>query len=254
MITPPPEWTRGYFAPLYADVYEGPLADATNTELEADFLEEVFAEVKGEPLLDIGCGFGRHVQPMRKRGHHVVGLDLYPHLIQRMSKRGRRAVCGDMRRLPFAEAALAGAWCLFNSFGYFPHEENLAALKDWGRVIRPEGHVVLQVPNRPVMGKIAEEFAPSQMMTNDFCVTEVYDYDRDSKSMKGRGLWQFKGREQPWEFTLRMYTLKELERALGKAGFDTVEVREDFDSEEFKERASTQLILTARRRAARSLP
>ncbi len=249
MISPPPDWTREYFAPLYADVYSGPLAGATDTELEAEFLDAVFAGAKGEPLLDIGAGFGRHVRPMKKRGHRVVGLDLFAHLLGRMPQRGRRAVCGDMRRLPFAGASFAGAWCLFNSFGYFSHEDNMATLAEWGRVVRPGGHLVLQVPNRPAMARIARSFAPSQMMTEDFCVTEVYDYQSETKSLAGRGLWQYKGREHHWEFAMRMYTRAELERALAKAGFDTVDAREEFDSGDFRDRSSAQLILTARRRA-----
>lgn len=243
----PADWPSSYFVPLYGDVYAGPLAPAVDTDEEVDFLARTFAHAKDELLLDIGCGFGRHLKPMAKLGFRVVGLDRFAHLPARIPKRGRRAVAADMRRLPFADATLGGAWCLFNSFGYFAHAENMACLAEWARALRPGATLAMQIPSRPGMSKIADAHVPSRMMAKDFTVSEAYGYDTESKSLVGRGEWEFKGRRHAWEFALRMYTRAEMERALRKAGFDTVETWEGFSGEDFEERASSQMVLTARK-------
>lgn len=244
----PTNWAERYFVPMYADVYAGPLSRAVDTHAEVEFLAETFADAKGEALLDIGCGFGRHLRPMAARGFRVAGIDRFAHLMARIPKRGRRVAAADMRRLPFADGSFGGAWCLFNSFGYFPDRENVACLKEWARVLKPGSGLVMQIPNRPAMAKIAEEYVPSRMMTEGFVVSESYGYDGESKSLVGRGEWEMKGQRHAWEFAVRMYTRGELERALGKAGFDTVETAEGFCGEEFADRSSPQMVIVARKR------
>src|SRR5690606_24052310 len=113
-----PDWAPNFFTSLYAEVYRGPLFDKAATEADIALLAEVFGDCKG-PDVDIGAGFGRHAAPLRKRGINVIALDRFRHLLDRHPRRGRRVVQGDMRWLPFAPAKLAGAYLIFNTFGYF---------------------------------------------------------------------------------------------------------------------------------------
>ncbi len=249
MTTALPHWTHRFFTPTYQKVYEGPLFDEDSTKQEAAFLAEEFAPVRDGLILDIGCGFGRHRLQMLKKKFRVVGLDRFVHLLQAHPKKNRLVSAADMRQLPFAEATFAGgAYCLFNTFGYFSHNENMEMLDDWSRVIAPGGRLVMQIPNRPVMADIARNFQPSQMFGPNCQITEMYEYDMAEKSLVGRGIWQIGNEEQTWEFRLRLYTKKEIERALNKAGFDAVTIFEDYDRESFNERTSSEMVIVARKK------
>ncbi|MDX1972216.1 MAG: class I SAM-dependent methyltransferase [Candidatus Sumerlaeia bacterium] len=242
-------WTEQYFSPMYNRVYSGPLLSEANTELEIEFLESVFTELLPAPIVDVGCAFGRHVKELKARKWPVVGLDRFRHLLTEHPKRGRRLVNGDMRLLPFLPGSIGGFFCLFNSFGYYPHEDNMATLHEWGKALMPGGRLVLHVPNRPVMAQIARDFAPSQMITHDFVLIETYGYEAEEKTMVGSGVWQFPNAAQPWSFRLRLYTRTEMERAFKKEGLKMVELFEDFEGTEFDDKDSTHMVIVAEKQA-----
>ena len=245
-LQPPPDWWREYFTPLAREVYAGPLKDPVATGHEVDFLASVFDGVDG-PLLDIGAGFGRHVRGMRKRRFRVVALDALRHMVASHPARGRRAVVADMRRPPFRPGAFAGAWCLFNSFGYFPFDENPGMFAEWARVLAPGARLVLQAPNRPVMAQIARDFPPSHMMQSDFMLTETYEYDAATRTLHGVGAWMYKDQQQSWEMFVRMYTLGELARELRRAGLEVERACEDYSGAPFDAKESPQMVIVARK-------
>lgn len=245
--TEPPHWSHRFFTPLYRSIYEGPLFNPGETEADCEALAKVFASIPVPRVLDIGSGFGRHARRLRQRKIPVVALDRFPHLLEGIPKRGRRAIAGDMRALPFADRSFGGAYCLFNTFGYFESRENLAMLKEWARVLAPGAPLVLQAPNRPVMAQITREFPPMRMMTEDSSVTETYEYDSTNRQLIGRGVWQVGEEEQTWEFRLRLYTRGEIARALGRAGFAVVETFASTEGDPFEERHSPSVVFLAHR-------
>jgi len=224
------------------------LLDKVSTEAEVQLLREVFKGCKG-PVLDIGAGFGRHATPLAKSGVRVVALDRFHHLLSKHKGRGRRMVQADMRRLPFAEHSLAGAYCIFNTFGYFENKENARMLKGISRVLAPGASFVLQCPNRPVMARLTREFPPMRMLSADAMLTETYTYDASRRSLLGRGHWQVRGRDQTWQFALRLYTRGEVARMLKSAGLEVIEQYSGFNPRDpFAPRSSSEMVLVCQRR------
>lgn len=236
-------WTSNYFSPIYNRVYSGPLYQEGNTELEVEFLERHFTRVLPDPLVDIGCAFGRHLKLLKKNKFPVVGLERFYHLLEDHPKRGRRLVCGDTRKLPFLDGAAGGVYCLFNSFGYYERDDNQEILNEWGRVLKPGGRAIFQIPNGPVMADITRDFAPQQMLTGNFTMTETYEIVEDDLTMQGRGCWEFGPEKQYWEFRMKLYTMDQIVEGLAKAGMKIIECFEDYDESDFDIDDSAEMVL-----------
>ena len=99
----------------------------------------------GVPLLDLGCGDGRHLQWLAAAGHEVVGLDLSAHLLalakERHSEPPVPLLRGDMRKLPCKNDSMAAVLSLFTAFGYFgPPAANGEPVAEIARVLQRGAH------------------------------------------------------------------------------------------------------------------
>ena len=86
----------GTALPLPLDRYVGP-ADATDQRLLRD--------LRG-PVLDVGCGPGRHLHALAARGVFALGVDLSPAAVELATGRGARAVVASI----FDELPGSGRW------------------------------------------------------------------------------------------------------------------------------------------------
>ena len=89
------------------DEHGGELPFALRRYLEAPTAEEhgVLARAIG-PVLDIGCGPGRHVIALSRRGVVAVGVDISPLAVRLARKRGANVIEGSI----FDRLSGAGTW------------------------------------------------------------------------------------------------------------------------------------------------
>jgi SAM-dependent methyltransferase len=70
------------------------------TENEVDFLVGALALGAGDRVLDVGCGPGRHLAALRRRGIAAAGVDISASFVGLAAAAGLPVVRGDARRLP----------------------------------------------------------------------------------------------------------------------------------------------------------
>ena len=102
--------------------------------LEARYLAEWLAGLRGKRVIDVGCGTGRWIESMGG-----IGVDLSREMLTHSRAKGR-IVQGDALRLPFASAAADVVLCTL-SLGYMSPVRT--AMEEMRRVARPGGVVIV---------------------------------------------------------------------------------------------------------------
>jgi SAM-dependent methyltransferase len=132
---------------------EEPSAPANKPRPLAPFRKhtDVLAEAvptAGRRALELGCGDGRLLAWLLRRGADAVGLDPDPAQLARAAGAlggPGRLVRGRAERLPFAPALFDLVLC-FNSLHHVPVAGQPAALAEAARVLRPGGDLVVVEP------------------------------------------------------------------------------------------------------------
>jgi SAM-dependent methyltransferase len=133
MDTPPPHSSEVYRYPRYYAIgYQW------NTEAECDFIEaclKTYGSAKAKRILDIGCGAGRHLIPLAKRGYQMAGIDRSPEMITYVEEQAKAArveitaSVDDLRRLT-GTGTYDAACCFMDTFRFLlTNEEILSHLR-----------------------------------------------------------------------------------------------------------------------------
>lgn len=216
------------------------LLEPFHTEAEARYetaaLRELLGLAQGDRILDLGCGWGRHLRLLAAAGHDVVGLDLSVPLLRRARRRDvddgpdsetgedseppRRVplVAADMRTLPLADETFDAILNLATSLGLFTADPPaVRALAEMARALRPDGKLLLEGMHR---ADVEAHFASRDAWTlrdgTRVRVRRRFDPRRgvSHEVMRWDGP-EGKGRKR---HSLRIRTADEVERLLEAAG------------------------------------
>ena len=132
------EWFEDWFDKDYVEVYGH--RDQREAEAAVAMALARAPQLGTGPVLDLGCGAGRHLAVLRRSNPLAFGLDLSRDLLG-LAPAGLRPwlLRGDMRALPVRAAALAGICMWFTPFGYFSDAQNRTLCGRLRDLLRPGG-------------------------------------------------------------------------------------------------------------------
>ncbi len=99
--------------------------------------------VRGQLVLDLGCGVGDQAAELVARGAHVIGIDINEELLREAWSRSLENAefrLHDLRALPELGVLADGMWCSFAA-AYFP--DLPGTLESWATHLRPGGWIGL---------------------------------------------------------------------------------------------------------------
>ncbi len=218
-----PDW---YDYPQYYD-----LAFVDDTPIEADFVEAAcrrFARGRVRRLLEPGCGGGRLLIELAKRGYATTGFDNNPRMLAHLRRRSRRrnvdvaAFAADMAefRVPHRFDA---AFNTFNTFRHLLTEDAARShLRSTALALRPGGIYVLGFHLLPpdAAEECIERWRAERGRTRVHFTLRVVDSSRRRRIERLRVVMRVRTPATDFrvatEFPLRLYTARQFARLLAQ--------------------------------------
>ena len=140
------EWFREWFGPLYEELYSHRDPDEAARQV-ASLLS--WTGVPDQPVLDAGCGAGRHLLQLRRSGCRCLGMDLSGHLLSRALESGAGPVFrADLRHPPFRPGSFGMVAGFFSVFGYLDTPvQDVELFRSLADLVAENGWFFLDLPN-----------------------------------------------------------------------------------------------------------
>lgn len=216
---------------VYAHPQYWDLAFRSETALEANFIESACRKYVPFPVrhfLEPGCGSGRLLVEMARRGYQVTGFDnALPALRYLRRKLRRRRLRAEVFDADLAEFELAApvdtAFCTFNTFRHLVSEATaLRHLECVARALKPGGIYILGLHLLPI--DVAEEsherWTARRGSTQVTGTLRVLHFDRRHRLERLRLSLRVRARDKDLrlrqDFDFRIYTAAQLRRLLAK--------------------------------------
>jgi ubiquinone/menaquinone biosynthesis C-methylase UbiE len=243
----PAETWDALFSDFYLRAFANDEADA-DADANAQSAARLAACPAGGDLLDVACGYGRHAIPLARAGYRVTGVDRSPTLLAEARRRAGDGapdlVEADYRELPFPDESFDAALNLFTSLGFYGDEEDVKALAEIGRVLRPAGRLVIEIMHRDrlVHGFHEQDW---RLVGEGRLLLEQRSFDAAAGvAQTTQTLIEKTGERDSRSFAVRVYTATELVAMLNRAGFDDARCYGDLEGGPFD--TTTRLVIVAR--------
>lgn len=223
-------WYHTFFHGLPQTAWKAAQTDE-QTQLDLELLVETLEFGPGDRLLDVFCGYGRHALPLARMGTRVVGVDISEEYITELRRAAQSsnllidAIDGDFLSLPVQQLAQQGpfdaAYCLGNSFSFFPQVDMLAFLSRIAELLKPGGRFLAHTQ------MVAESVLPDYQVRNwqpvgDPANPILFMVENEYNPLEGRIdshlTYVYNGRTETRTARHYVYMLAELRRLFTQAG------------------------------------
>ena len=252
-----PAWPLDYFGDAYLEIYSRFLYDREEIRDEVDFIVRTLDLKPDDRILDLACGFGKHIPFFLGKKLRCHGLDIsLPYLLHAggmiPGKKAKKTalVRGDMRSLPFSSERFKAVVCLFNSFGYFKKtkpDPHLKVLREAARILHPGGRFLLEVPNKKPVVAMVRNNPQTLQCGSDFMIHELWDYDPETSMLHNRTSFVAGKSQSRAGYRLKLFTRGELKNLFQRAGLLEKAVFGDYTGSDYSPFASPHLIMIGKR-------
>jgi len=246
---------------LLARYYD--LENASFTEDLSFWLE--LAEEFGDPILELGCGTGRVLLNLARRGYAITGLDNSPEMLDRLQAKLKQASTGHLTTPPgllqsamndFNVAGAAPFSLALIPFNTFMHlltpADQIAALACVRRHVKTGGALALDLPN-PGEAYAAQEQGLTlerSFLDGNCLVQQLSSVALDRAAQLAHITWVYDSippdgivKRTVIPLTLRYTFPAEMSLLLERSGFTLMHLYGDYDRSLFADGSSRMLVV-----------
>lgn len=236
MQRPHDDWHQEFFGGLWLEVQRTSFSAEENAGI-ADAIADILQLDKGASLLDVPCGDGRIAIELAARGFRVTGVERQPEMLARARREAARRghevewIEQDMWSLS-PGSSFDAAICPWTSLGYGSREQDQDFLSSVGRSLVENGLFLFETHVYETLLHAFEEQVARR--AGDILVVEERDFDVEAGRLYTD--WTFVG-EQGSErrgSAMQLYTVRELDQMLARAGMKTVASWGSWDLDAFE--------------------
>ena len=237
------DWFKTWFdSPYYHQLYKD-----RNDEEARKFLNNLIQHVeakKGDAILDLACGRGRHSRYLNSLGFKVTGADLSHASIswaKQFENESLEFLEHDMRKV-IEGRSFHCIFNLFTSFGYFDHKrDNLEVLRSMNKMLDKHGTAVIDFLN---VKKIIHNLVKEEVKTVDGLKFSINRHVEDGIIIKEIS---FKDKGSRFHFyeEVQAFDLHDFKSMLSETGFTIKRIFGSYNLTTFDEERSDRLIFIA---------
>ncbi|MDO6431665.1 methyltransferase domain-containing protein [Flavitalea sp. BT771] len=244
-------WYENFFEGINCEMWEK-AATIDMTLPEVNFLLEIFGLPAVGHLLDLPCGNGRHSVELAKQGFQMTAFDISETFIRSLQQKledqklSIRVIHGNILTHSLT-GSFDGAFCLGNSFGYFPYEQMELFVRKISGVLKPGAKWVINT------GLAAETFLTKFVdektyVLGDLTMDIQNDYDEWSSCLLTTLTYTKNNRKETKRFKHYIHTVAEIIRLLQRFGLKTIDLYGSTGKTEYR-LGGMQLFLVAEKEA-----
>lgn len=222
---------------------------------EVNFLVKTLRLKPKAKILDLGCGFGRHVIELAKRGFKAVGVDISKKLLSIAKKKAKaKKVKAKFYRKdiskPLFKKKFDAVIMMLNTFGLLSDKDNEKVLKNASRALKKGGKIFIDLRDPEKLkkgtfyGRI--KYVDRQKIRVARIDHKVYTkitYYPKRKRVLGKRYFYHHGKKREYIFEVRLYTPSELKKLFSKYKLKVLHFFGDFTGEKYNKKRSQRLIV-----------
>lgn len=231
------EWFKNdtFWFEMYPHIFSDERLEAADEEVEKALK---LIDFRGNSVLDLCCGPGRHSIALAKRGATVTGVDSTPFLLEKAEKKAQEEnleiewILEDMRNFRRTNAYDL-VLNMLTSFGYFEDKrDDLKVLKNIYASLKKGGVCLLDMVGKEL---IAKDFQPTISHTQpdgSIIIKRLKIFDEWSR-LDNEWIYLRDGKADKYNFQQTIYSGQELKDRLIHIGFNSVKLYGNLNGDEY---------------------
>jgi ubiquinone/menaquinone biosynthesis C-methylase UbiE len=238
-------WFANWFdSPYYHTLYKN--RDEKEAQVFIDNLVQHLQIPKGNKLIDIACGKGRHATYFNSLGLDVLGVDLSPNSIASATKNEKATLqfsVHDMREV-YQENRFDVVTNLFTSFGYFDdNNDEQKAINAMASNLKSGGVLIIDFMN---VKKVIANLVLKEQKTIDGIIFNITRKVEAGHIIKDISITNG-AEKQHFQEKVKAITLADYSEFITTAGLKIIDIFGNYKLEDFNTKTSDRLILICKK-------
>lgn len=229
-------------------------ANDSQTKKEVNAIAKLLKVKRGNTLLDVACGYGRHALIFaEKYGLKVTGTDISKGIITTAKKRGAEKgldIKYEVRRaadLPWSNK-FDYAMIAFNTLSLFGPDDAPKVLYGINRALKQGGKLFLDLDNKPYNCRYGTYATHWYMWPSGLTLQDIYFHEDISTEINRDIIFTKDSRiEDDFIIFKRIYSSSEIKKLLRECGFQVEQIYGNWDLTPLKKSSPKMIITSAKK-------